>query len=64
MSGQDRIVLSACLVAALCVWLAASMLQELRTTRVILIRADRDLSPGDVSDIIEEAKRITGESSL
>lgn len=64
MTAEAKAVVAACLVAALSLWLAIAMLQELHTTRVIMIRADRDLAPGDVSAIIEEAKRITGESSL
>jgi hypothetical protein len=64
MTAEAKAVVAACLVAALSLWLAIAMLQELNTTRVIMIRADRDLAPGDVSAIIEEAKRITGESSL
>jgi hypothetical protein len=64
MSDQQKIVTCCLLVSALCVWLAVSALEELNTTRVIMIRADYDLPPSDVSAVVEEAKRITGESSL
>jgi hypothetical protein len=63
MNGETRTAILACSVLMLCTAIFFALVwEELKKARVIIVRADHDLSPAEISELIEEAKRITGES--
>lgn len=64
MTPDMKAAILCCLLLGLGIGLVLALADELSRTQVIVIRADHDLSPGEISAVVEEAKRITGESSL
>ena len=64
LSNEMRLAIIFCALIGFGIGAVVAMLEEMNRTRITVYLYDPDdISPADISALVEEAKRITGESS-